>query len=87
MVGEFFVHREYPWKWRRAAMENAVPTQIEKTFDDDSLLLASIVLRDVNQIRTAIQTIAAMVLHYAAMGSVITNSVMGLIMPSSVEEK
>ena len=67
-------------------MENITPAQAKETFDYDSLLAASIILRDVNQLVLGIQTIVTMVLHYAAVGSVITNSVMGLIPPSAIEE-
>ena len=68
-------------------METRVPTQIEQTLDHNSLLMASIILRDVNQPLTGIQTIVSMVLRYVAVGLAIPNRVMGLIAPTTVEEK
>lgn len=67
-------------------MENSMPTQTKQTFDHDALLLASLILRDVNQIRTGIQTIVAVVLCYAAKGSTITNGLMSLLPPGATQE-
>lgn len=67
-------------------MQTTVPTQIEKTPDYDELLVASLILRDVNHLVRGIQTTVAVLLRYMAMGISITDTLVGMVMPAVRED-
>jgi hypothetical protein len=64
-------------------MENTIQFQSEPCLDVDALFLASIILLDVSRIIGNIQVIVAVLLHYAAMGVSITNSLIQLVAPQA----
>lgn len=59
-------------------METTALPQIEKTLDRDSLLLASLILKDVNQLIRGVQLMVAVLLRYVAMGTSIANGLIDL---------
>ena len=63
-------------------MENPVRTQ---TFDGDSLLVASLILMDVNQTVRDIRMLVTALLRFVAIGASITDRLMGMIMPALSE--
>ena len=68
-------------------MENTIRFQPEKSLDYDALFLASIILLNVSRIISNIQMIVAVLLRYAALGVSITNSLIGLVLPTVPEEE
>lgn len=59
-------------------METTALPQIEKTLDRDSLLLAALILKDVNQLIRGVQLMVAVLLRYVAMGTSIANGLIDL---------
>ena len=62
-------------------MENTIQFQSEKALDADALLLASLLLLDVNRTVRNIQVLVAVLLRYATVGVSITNSLIWLVAP------
>ena len=62
-------------------MENTIQFQSEKALDADALLLASLLLLDVNRTVRNIQVFVAVLLRYATVGVSITNSLIWLVAP------
>jgi len=67
-------------------MENTIQFQSEKPLDADALLLASLILLDVNRTIRNRQTLVAVLLRYAMMGVSITNCLIGWMTPTVQEE-
>ncbi len=67
-------------------METTVPTQIEEMLDLDSLLLASLILKDVNRTVRNIRMLMTVLLRYVAIGASIVKSLMGIVMPGVTED-
>ena len=67
-------------------MGDTIRFQTEDPLGCDSLVLASLLLRDVNLIVRDIQTIVAVLLRYAALGVSISNSLIECIAPQPVSE-
>ena len=67
-------------------MQTTIPTQTEKTSDYDELLVASLILRDVNHLVRGIQTIVAVLLRYVVIGVSITDTLVGWMMPTAAME-
>lgn len=59
-------------------MQTTALPQTAKTLDRDSLLLASLVLKDVNQLIRGLQLMVAVLLRYVAMGTSIANGLIDL---------
>jgi hypothetical protein len=64
-------------------MENPVPTT---TPDRDSLLLASLILMDVNQMVREIRMLVMVLLRYVAMGASIADNLVGMVIPGVPED-
>jgi hypothetical protein len=62
-------------------MENTIQFQPETALDADALLLASLLLLDVNRTVRNIQVLVAVLLRYATVGVSITNSLIRLVAP------
>jgi hypothetical protein len=67
-------------------METTAQPQPEKTLDQDSLFLASLVFRDVHRTVTGVHGIVAALLQYALIGASITNTLIGLTVPIASAE-
>ena len=62
-------------------MENTIQFQSETTLHADALLLASLLLLDVNRTVRNIQVLVVILLRYATVGVSITNSLIWLVAP------
>ena len=67
-------------------METTIQLQPESILEQDSLLLASLILLNVSRIVRDIQTLVAVLLRYAPIGLSLTNSLIGLIVRDSLDE-
>ena len=68
-------------------MENTIQFQSETALDADVLLLASLLLLDVNRTVRNIQVLVAVLLRYATVGVSITNCLIGWITPTAPEKE
>jgi hypothetical protein len=62
-------------------MQTTIPTQITKVLDYDELLVASLILWDVNLIVRNIRMLVTVLLRYVATGASIADNLMGMLMP------
>lgn len=67
-------------------MENTIQLQTSKTVDRESLYAASLILQDVHALIQGIHILVAVLLHYAEIGTSITNSFVQLGMPALIAE-
>ena len=67
-------------------MQNTFPSQTQATLDYQSLLLASLILREVHRVIGSVHVIAAVLLRYVATGFSIANSLIELIVPTESEQ-
>jgi hypothetical protein len=67
-------------------MESPVPAQIAKVTDQDELLVASVILMEVNQTVRDIRMLVMILLRYVAIGASIADRLVGSVMPK-VSEK
>ena len=67
-------------------METTIQLQPESILEQDSLLLASLILMNVSRIVRDSQTVVAVLLRSATIGLSLTNSLIGLIVRDSLDE-
>lgn len=67
-------------------MENTVSTQTQKTLDHDSLLLASLIVKDVNRLVRSIRAIVSVLVRYGTIAVAISNCLTGCIVPAAAME-
>jgi hypothetical protein len=67
-------------------MQNTFPFQTQSNLDSRSLLLASLILREVHRVVGSVHVIAAVLLRYVATGFSIANSLIELIVPTESEQ-
>lgn len=60
-------------------MENIVLTQTDKTLDQHSLLLASLIVKDVNRLIRCIHAIVSVVVRYGTIAVSISNCLRGWV--------
>jgi hypothetical protein len=60
-------------------MENTVSTQMEKTPDHDSLLLASLIVKEVNRLIRCIHAIVSILVRYGTIAVCISNCLRGWV--------
>jgi hypothetical protein len=68
------------------AMENTIPLPTEKIPDEDSLILASMILMGANQTIRDVHVLVTAFLRYAMIGASITNNLMSLMVNTSEED-
>ncbi len=66
-------------------MENIVFSQIEKSFESNSLLLTSLIVQDVHDVQKDIHVIVAAILRYAEIGASVTNTLLEWSLPAAAE--
>jgi hypothetical protein len=66
-------------------MQTAIPTQTEGKPDYDELLVASIILMDVNLTVRDIRMLVMVLLRYVAIGASIADGLMQMVMPDRAE--
>ena len=64
-------------------MENTVLTQTDKTLNQDSLLLASLIVKDVNRLMRCIHVIVSVLVRYGTVAVSISNCLTGCIAPAT----
>ena len=64
-------------------MENTVLTQTDKTLDQNSLLLASLIVKDVNRLIRCIHAIVSVLVRYGTVAVSISNCLTGCIVPAT----
>lgn len=64
-------------------MENTVLTQTDKTLDHNSLLLASLIVKDVNRLIRCIRAIVSVLVRYGTVAVSISNCLTGCIAPAT----
>ena len=67
-------------------MQSTVPAQTEKTPDYEVLLVASLILRDVNRTVRNIRMFVALLLRYVVISASITDGLMGMVIPGVPED-
>ena len=67
-------------------MENTVLTQTDKTLDQDSLLLASLIVKDVGRLIRCIHAIVSVLVRYGTVAVSISNCLTGCIAPATAME-
>jgi hypothetical protein len=67
-------------------MENTILLPTEKTPDEASLFLASMILMEANQTIRDVHILVTAFLRYAMVGASITNNLMGLVENTGAEE-
>jgi hypothetical protein len=67
-------------------METIVPTQTEKTPHYDELLVACLILKEVNQTVRNIHMLVTGLLRCVAISASIANGLMGMVMPGVTED-
>jgi hypothetical protein len=67
-------------------MENTVLTQTDKSLDHASLLLASLIVKDVHRLIRGIHAIVSVLVRYATIAVSITNWLRGSILPATALE-
>ena len=68
-------------------MKNTVHIQLDKTLDHDSLVLASLIVNDVNQLIRCVHAIVAVLVRYAAIAVSISNSLRRYIEPVAATQQ
>ena len=67
-------------------MQNTTLPRTEPSPDRDALILASLLLKEVHGLVTGVHFIVAGLLRYVTLGVSITNSLIELVMPTSLLE-